>query len=154
MGNGFKIVGPALLAALLSLSITAQAKAATAKPMECPAKTFEGFLEKFAEDIELQKKHTKFPLPNSDVNFRGDAERALSPVTQEAVEKDQFGLFPSKKIRSKEGLDSMDISDNGAVQKLVTVYREGSDYVLFFQFTAEKDCWRLTRKYSVVTDEQ
>ena len=133
-----------LLAALLLASVNA--KAASAKAIPCPAKTFEGFLEKYMEDVELQKKYTKIPLSLMHTEDQG-AKKGIVEV-EKTITRAEDVKYPVMRTISQLKKDEIvlrRIEDPAPNQKMARFMKEDTGVLIKFFFQKERACWMLIR---------
>lgn len=116
----------------------------------CPGKEFEAFLDAFAEQPELQPRHTLLPLPYSVVE-----DGPVEPVTRERqlpVDSVPWPVLPSARQRAAYGLRlelAIDTTRASFGQFHVTLARPNTDYQIAYTFVRvsapEGSCWQLIR---------
>ncbi|HEY1284232.1 MAG TPA: hypothetical protein VGE96_07100 [Steroidobacteraceae bacterium] len=109
----------------------------------CDQAHFPDFLSSFAEDVQVQRKHTEFPLHKRE--FR-HVTTQVDPVPVESVVKEsdvRFPVYPSPSDQRARSLTAQVASQSGRNAE-VRVSREDTDYLVVYSFE-HTSCWKLTR---------
>ncbi|WP_407315367.1 hypothetical protein [Pseudomonas sp. nanlin1] len=108
----------------------------------CPAQDFDGFLKRFANDIELQKAFVSSPLQSEYID--PEAQPEPRPVS-ELLEKSQlkFPLMPSDQQQRDQGL-TLAKRLKGPDQAVIKLTKADTGYQLSLFFKREA-CWMLYR---------
>lgn len=109
---------------------------------QCLYGDFPQFLRAFADDVDLQKRHIKYPLNSKYVDANAWPEP--KQVTQ-SLRKNQihFPVIPSEFERRKQSLGMRVIRLQGDDYE-VSVYKEDAGYKVSY-FFSKNICWTLVR---------
>lgn len=115
---------------------------AQASAAACPAQDFDGFLKRFANDIEIQKAFVSTPLQSEYID--PEAQPEPSPVS-ELLDKSQlkFPLMPSDQQQHDQGL-TLAKRLKGPDQAVIKLTKADTGYQLSLFFKREV-CWMLYR---------
>lgn len=115
---------------------------AQASAAACPAQDFDGFLKRFANDIEVQKAFVSTPLQSEYID--PEAQPEPRPVS-ELLDKSQlqFPLMPSDQQQHDQGL-TLAKRLKGPDQAVIKLTKADTGYQLSFFFKREA-CWMLYR---------
>ncbi|WP_109511755.1 hypothetical protein [Pseudomonas ovata] len=108
----------------------------------CPSQNFDGFLERFANDVAVQKAFVSTPLRNEFIDPEAQPEpRPVSELLDKA--RLEFPLMPSEKQQRDEGL-TLEKKLTAPDQAMIRLTKADTGYQrsLFFKREA---CWRLYR---------
>ncbi|MGX0954783.1 hypothetical protein AB7M18_000911 [Pseudomonas viridiflava] len=108
----------------------------------CPAQDFDGFLKRFANDIEVQKAFVSTPLQSEYID--PEAQPEPRPVS-ELLDRSQlqFPLMPSYQQQHDQGLTLVK-QLKGPDQAVIKLSKADTGYQLSLFFKREA-CWMLYR---------
>ncbi|MCD5970607.1 hypothetical protein [Pseudomonas quasicaspiana] len=115
---------------------------AQASMAACPAQDFDGFLKRFANDLEVQKAFVSTPLQSEYID--PEAQPEPRPVS-ELLDKSQlqFPLMPSDQQQHEQGL-TLAKRLKGTDQAVIKLTKADTGYQLSLFFKREA-CWTLYR---------
>ncbi len=121
---------------------TSAAQQAHAEVLDCPGKTFESFVEKFANSISLQAKFTRWPLQSTSIDATASPEPkpATKQLTQQQV---SYPLMTALDRAKREG-KIVRISKDGNSGDQVEVAGSNSGEKVLYLFKRTGTCWKLT----------
>lgn len=108
----------------------------------CDQAHFQDFLDSFAEDVQVQRTHTEFPLHKREYRH---VTTQVEAVPVESVVKEaevRFPVYPSPNDQHARSLTA-DVAQSGRHAE-VRVSRADTDYLVVYSFE-HKSCWKLTR---------
>lgn len=112
----------------------------------CPSPEFGRFLKVFAENADVQRAFTRFPLVRRHLDKSATPEPA--PVEEQLPpEMVTFPLFPNGEARARQGL-SMKVRERSSRRVEVVLWEEDTGHQIVFTFERNA-CWRL-----VLIDDQ
>lgn len=108
----------------------------------CPSTDFDGFLDAFLVDTEVQKAFTSSPVESQAVDPTAEPEPAI--VTKKIAAADlQFPLIPNMQEQAAQGLSlRQSVLDDGSIK--VTVGKADTDQQQSYYFK-KGACWQLFR---------
>ena len=123
-------------------SLAAASQTSTASVTTCPAQDFDGFLKRFANDIEVQKTFVSTPLQSEFID--PEAQPEPRPVS-ELLDKShlRFPLMPSDQQQRDQGL-TLAKQLKGPDQAMIKLTKADTGYQLSLYFKREA-CWVLYR---------
>lgn len=141
MNEQFKSIGFAVaLLLLIGVSLPLQANPVAEPEISCPAVEFTRFVEFFADDVAVQRAHTKVPL---QMTALVDADPEPRPETRWlALSQIQFPLMPGvAEQRQQQLLQHIDTRR----RNMRSVQLSGADkgYLVKYQFEYRANCWML-----------
>jgi hypothetical protein len=114
------------------------------KPVSiCDRAHFQDFLDRFSEDVQVQRTHTAFPLHKRE--YRNVATQ-IDPIPVELTLKEsevRFPVYPSPGQIIERSL-TVDVSAENGKTTQVRLSREDTDYLVVYSFEFGR-CWKLTR---------
>lgn len=117
-----------------------------ARTTVCPTLEFKGFLKAFADNADIQKAFTRFPLARRHLDKSAPLEPA--PVDEQLPpEKVDFPVFPNEQARARQGL-SLKVRERTSSRVEVVLWEEDTGHLIVFVFERSA-CWRL-----VLIDDQ
>ena len=133
-----------VLGACSSGPIGSSRKLGGAEPVSiCDRGHFQDFLDRFSEDVQVQRTHTAFPLHKRE--FR-HVTTQIEPLPVESVLKEsqvRFPVYPSPSQLHEQSLTAEVSAENGKTTE-VRVSRADTDYLVVYSFEHDR-CWKLTR---------
>ncbi|WP_349969938.1 hypothetical protein [Pseudomonas caspiana] len=135
------MISAATLYSAPSLAANTQLPAQTSVAA-CPAQDFDGFLKRFANDMEVQKAFVSTPLQSEYIDT--EAQPEPRPVS-ELLDKSQlqFPLMPSDQQQRDQGL-TLAKRLKGPDQAVIKLTKADTGYQLSLFFKREA-CWMLYR---------
>ena len=113
------------------------------RPSICDPAHFQEFLDSFAEDVQVQRTHTQFPLHKREYRH---VTTQVEPVPVEVVLKEsdvRFPVYPSP-IELHERSLTAEVASQAGRKAQVRVSRADTDYLVVYSFE-HQGCWKLTR---------
>jgi hypothetical protein len=108
----------------------------------CGQDHFQDFLDRFSEDLEFQKKHTRVPLLSVKYEYddnTGDAKKIETMLDSSKIE---FPVVPNAAQRRKQSLElNLKPAEGGM---LVKIRASDGDYQIEYMFERHS-CWELAR---------
>jgi hypothetical protein len=109
---------------------------------QCPSQEFSGFLDAFAESVEIQKAFTRFPLKRQQLDL--DAEPEPKPILRSlSREHVRFPIIPNEAER-KARLLGLRVDELTTRQAKLTLVKNDTDFQVSYFFT-KNSCWKLER---------
>lgn len=107
---------------------------------QCPSQEFAGFLNAFAENVEIQKAFTKFPLKRQQLDL--EAEPEPKPVLR-LLSRSQvkFPIIPNAAERKTKSLNFR-VDELNARRAKVILVKSDTDYQVSY-FFRKNSCWKL-----------
>jgi hypothetical protein len=103
-------------------------------------KEFDRFLLEFSENIDVQRKLTRFPLKRMHLDL--DADPEPKPVYEVINQQDlKFPIILNDEDRKARGLN-IRIKDKSTKSAKVELYKEDTDYQVIYFFSMDR-CWLL-----------
>ncbi len=115
----------------------------TDHPSICDQAHFQEFLDSFAQDVQVQRQHTEFPLHKRA--FR-HVTTQVEPIPVESVLKEsevRFPVYPSPHELRERSLTA-EVAAQGGRKAEVRVSRADTEYLVVYSFE-HRGCWKLTR---------
>src|SRR5262245_20611076 len=136
-------IAAALLAACSSAIGPGKLIKKAERPSICDPAHFQDFLDQFSEDVQVQRKHTEFPLHKREYRH---VTTQVDPVPVESVVKEadvRFPVYPSPNdLHARE--QTAEVAAQEGRKAEVRVSRADTDYLVVYSFE-HKGCWKLTR---------
>ncbi|WP_095093699.1 hypothetical protein [Pseudomonas sp. Irchel 3A5] len=124
------------------VSLAADTQSPTASVATCPAQDFDGFLKRFANDIEVQKAFVSTPLQSEYID--PEAQPEPRPVSELLYKSQlQFPLMPSDQQQHDQGL-TLAKRLKRPDQAVIKLTKADTGYQLSLFFKREA-CWMLYR---------
>jgi len=120
-------------------SATGQARS---EVLDCPGKTFESFVEKFAKSISLQAKFTRWPLQSTTIDATASPEP--KPVTKQLTQQQVSYPLMTALDRAKREGKIIRISRDGDSGDQVEIAGSNSGEKARYLFKRAGTCWKLT----------
>ena len=109
----------------------------------CEPNHFQDFLDQFSEDVQVQRKHTAFPLRRRE-NRHVTTQLDSVPVELNLKEPEvRFPVYPNPTQLHDQSL-TVEVSAENGDKKQVRVSRADTGYLVVYSFEHDR-CWRLTR---------
>jgi hypothetical protein len=126
------------------LSMYESALAAGQENLGCPFKTIEDFLQKYAANVELQRKYTKFPLIQSHVE-EGDSEPKVVTKKVNSAEA-KIPIIPRPEKSKEIGLNQKSITKISTNRWELKLSKKDTDFKL--RFIVEKEsCYQVIESH-------
>lgn len=101
---------------------------------------FEGLLNAFGDNVDVQKAFTRFPLARRHLDKSAPLEPA--PVDEQLPhDKVEFPVFPNKQARARQRL-SLKVRERTSNRVEVVLWEEDTGHLIVFVFERSA-CWRL-----------
>jgi len=113
------------------------------RPSICDKAHFQDFIDSFSEDVQVQRKHTEFPLHKREYRH---VTTQVDPVPVESVVKEsdvRFPVYPSPNEMHARSLTAEVVAQNAGNAE-VRVSRADTNYLVVYSFE-HKSCWKLVR---------
>ncbi len=114
------------------------------KPVSiCDRSHFQDFLDRFSEDVQVQRTHTAFPLHKREYRH---VTTQIEPIPVELTLKEpqvRFPVYPNASQLNARSLTAKVSAENGKTTE-VRVSRDDTDYLVVYSFEHDR-CWKLTR---------
>lgn len=115
-----------------------------AKPVSiCDRSHFQDFLDRFSEDVRVQRTHTAFPLHKREYR---NVNTQIEPIPVELTLKEpevRFPVYPNASQLNERSLTAEVFAQNGKTTE-VRVSRADTEYLVVYSFEHNR-CWKLTR---------
>lgn len=108
----------------------------------CPAKDFDGFLERFAEEIDVQRRYVQYPLEVVRVDAGSESDESMH--TQLAKNAVEFPVFLSRAGRQEHGV-SYRVEKSPIGYDVLTRSEGTGAFSMKFSFVGKQGCWYLVR---------
>lgn len=119
-----------------------QSHAATMPSVPCPGKDFSSFLERFSNDVTIQRAFTTSPLIQYQVDVTAEPEpKEFKRILQR--EQIEFPVMPLSQERSRIPLD-IEVIKLTSNKAQVRVVKPDTDYQISY-FFKKKGCWTLVK---------
>ncbi|AAO29912.1 hypothetical protein D1605_011165 [Xylella fastidiosa subsp. fastidiosa] len=117
-----------------------QSHATTTPSVPCPGKDFPSFLEKFSNDVTIQRAFTTYPLIKHqyDITAQPEPKEFIQILQREQIE---FPVMPLSQERSRIPLD-IEVIKLTSNKAQVRVVKPDTDYQISY-FFKKKGCWKL-----------
>lgn len=148
----FSLHRTALLFALAAAGLSAHAPPSSAQQApesttstarrSCPADDFRHFAQQFADDQDVQKRFTQFPLTKQylDLDAEPEPQKVTHALTRGQV---KLPLLPLKREREAKAL-GIQFVHMGKARARIDLRKADSDYQVSYYFL-KNDCWQLVR---------
>jgi len=137
--NGVRQPAGALHAQKDDAAVNGQARA---EALDCPGKTFETFVEKFANSISLQATFTRWPLQSTAIDAKAEPEP--KPVTKQLTQRQvTYPLMTALDRAKREGKIIRIAKDEDSGGQIEIAGSNSGEKVRYL-FKRSGMCWKLT----------